>query len=74
MSIDRKEAETGEAVKQGLYTIKEASAYMSVSERTVWEWTAPRGELPVVKLGRSVRYRPEDLEAFVTARIVGGAA
>lgn len=24
-----------------------------------------RGELPVVRLGRSVRVRPEDLEAFI---------
>lgn len=57
-----------------LYSVKEAAAYMGVSQRTVWEWTAPRGDLPVVKLGRSRRYRPEDLQAFVAARIVGGAA
>ncbi len=57
-----------------LYSVKEAAAYLSLSQRTVWEMTAPRGELAVVKLGRSVRYRPEDLEAFVAARIVGGAA
>ena len=29
---------------------------------------------PYVKLGRSVRYRPEDLEAYVAARVVGSTS
>ena len=57
-----------------LYSVKQAAEYLGLSERSVWAMTAPRGELAAVKLGRSVRYRPEDLEAFVASRIVGGAA
>jgi predicted DNA-binding transcriptional regulator AlpA len=29
---------------------------------------------PFVKLGRSVRYRPEDLEAYVAARVVSSTS
>lgn len=34
---------------------------LSVSERAVREWTDD-GRLPCVRLGRAVRYRPEDVE------------
>lgn len=36
-----------------------------ISVRTLWNLSAPRGPIPVVRLGRRVFYRPEDLEAFV---------
>ena len=29
---------------------------------------------PYVKMGRSVRYRPEDLEAYVAARVVSSTS
>jgi excisionase family DNA binding protein len=41
-----------------LLTIKEMAAMLSMSWRGVQELTKRR-EIPVVRLGRSVRYRPE---------------
>ena len=47
----------------------EAAAMLSVSERTLWGLTMPRGPLPCVRpgSGRMVRYAIEDLEGFVHA-------
>ena len=36
-----------------------------VSLRHLWNLSQPRGPLPVVRLGRRVFFRPEDLAAFV---------
>ena len=33
-----------------------------------------RGELPSIRIGRSVRVRPEDLEEFIESRVQGKAA
>lgn len=44
-----------------LMNTREAARALSISERKLWDLTAPRGPIPSVKLGRSVRYRPEDL-------------
>ena len=35
---------------------REAARLMSISERTLWSLTSPRGPIPAVRLGRSVRY------------------
>ena len=35
---------------------REAARLLSISERTLWGLTAPRGPIPAVRLGRSVRY------------------
>jgi hypothetical protein len=45
---------------------------LSVSERTVWALTWPRGPIRPVRLGRSVRYSAEALRAWVQAQ-QGGA-
>lgn len=39
----------------------DVAEHLSVSERAVREWTDD-GRLPCVRLGRAVRYRPEDVE------------
>ncbi|HOM19142.1 MAG TPA: hypothetical protein PLQ00_17565 [Thermoguttaceae bacterium] len=36
-----------------------------ISLRHLWSLTAPRGPVPVVRLGRRVFYRPQDLAAFL---------
>lgn len=46
---------------------REAAAALSISERALWSLTS-RGEVPCVRLGRSVRYEPSALAAFVAAR------
>jgi excisionase family DNA binding protein len=48
-----------------LVDVHEAARLLSCSERTLWGLTAPRGQIPSVRLGRAVRYAVADLEAFV---------
>jgi len=51
-----------------LLQTREAAEALSISERTLWSLTAPRGSIPVVKIGRAVRYHVRDLEAFIADR------
>ncbi len=49
----------------------EASKWLSVSVATLRCWRSThRVDLPFVRLGRAVRYRPEDLLHFVEAGLV----
>lgn len=50
-----------------LLTPREAAEALSVCEKTLFNLTR-RGELPAVKIGRSVRYAVDDLRAFVNGR------
>jgi len=45
----------------------EAAVFLAVSERTVKRLTA-RGELPHVRVGRSMRFVMEDLLAYVASQ------
>jgi len=52
-----------------MLTTKEAADLLRIKETTLeqWRWS---GRSPVfVKLGRCVRYRKADLEAFIEARV-----
>jgi excisionase family DNA binding protein len=51
----------------------EAALFLAVSERTIKRLTA-RGELPHVRVGRSMRFVMEDLLAYVAGnrRLSGG--
>ncbi|QLA16723.1 helix-turn-helix domain-containing protein [Desulfolutivibrio sulfoxidireducens] len=55
---------------QAIIGEKEAAAYVGLSVKTLQ--TRRMNHLPpvFVKIGRSVRYRLEDLDAFVTAHVV----
>ncbi len=54
-----------------LLNSKDAAAYLSIGARTLWEMTAPRGPVPVVRLGTAVRYPVADLKALIeTMRIM----
>jgi excisionase family DNA binding protein len=48
-----------------LWTPRQAAKELAVSERTLWDRTVPRGTIPVVKIGRSVRYDPQDLQHWI---------
>jgi hypothetical protein len=43
----------------------EAARLLSISLRSLWGLTSPRGDMPCVKLGRSVRYDVRDLVAWI---------
>jgi len=48
-----------------LVTSREAASLLSVSERTLWSITAPRGPIPAIRLGKAVRYAVDDLLAWI---------
>ena len=48
-----------------LLTPCEAAEALSICEKSLWSLTAPRGPIKCVRLGRSVRYSPDALRAFV---------
>lgn len=55
-----------------LFSDDQAADYLSVKKHTLAVWrTTGRYNLPFVKIGRSVRYRKSDLDAFVDRRTVG---
>lgn len=56
---------------QRLLTREQAAEYLGVRPQTLALWaTTGRYALPMVKMGRSVRYRISDLEAFIASRTV----
>ena len=48
-----------------LLTSSQAARSLAISERTLWSLTSPKGPIPVVRFGRSVRYDPVDLQKWV---------
>lgn len=49
-----------------LLTARDAARALSISERTLWALSQPRGPIPVVHVGsRSIRYAIADLEAWI---------
>jgi excisionase family DNA binding protein len=59
------------AVNQQLLNRREAAEYLGVKEQTLSCWlTTKRYKLPVVKVGRLVRYRLSDLDKFIESRTV----
>jgi hypothetical protein len=57
-----------------LVTPRVAAQLLSISERTLWALSHPRGALPVVRLPgtRAVRYSVAALQAFIAAAQEGG--
>lgn len=49
---------------QPLLTYEEAGGILGVTGRTIWNMV-DRGDLPAVRIGRSVRIDPIDLHAFI---------
>jgi excisionase family DNA binding protein len=57
-----------------LLTARQAAAHLGLSENTVRAWVRLR-RIRYVKVGRSVRFRPADLDAVVrTVELAGGDA
>jgi excisionase family DNA binding protein len=54
-----------------LLTIDDVARVFNVPRRTVYYWAElrdPRRRLPAVKLGRVLRFRPSDVEAYLAER------
>jgi hypothetical protein len=48
-----------------LMSANEASKSMSISPRTLWSLTAPRGPIVAVRVGTRVLYNPSTLQAWI---------
>ena len=55
-----------------LLTPRDAARTLAICERTLWERTQPRGPIPVVRIGRAVRYAVADLETWIERQKVEG--
>ena len=55
----------------GLLTARQAAARLAISTRKLWE-LSNRGEIPVIRVDRAVRYDPSDLAAYVDSQRIGG--
>ena len=51
-----------------LIPARDAARMLSVSERTLWGITAPRGSLPCVRIGARCLYSPDALRAWIVAQ------
>jgi excisionase family DNA binding protein len=57
----------------GLLTARQVAELLGLCERTLFDLTK-RGKLPVVRIGRAVRYDPMDVAAFIQASKTGEGA
>ena len=52
-----------------MFTTKEAAQRLGLTKSTLEAWRCRGGGPDFVKMGRSVRYRAEDLEAFLQKNV-----
>ena len=57
--------------KRLLLTSRQAAEALQISERKLWSMKAS-GEIPHIRLGRSVRYPVSDLQRWIDERKTGG--
>jgi excisionase family DNA binding protein len=53
----------------GLWGVKEVAEYLGVPVQTVYQWRTKDYGPPGVRVGRYVRYRPEDVRAWVATLV-----
>jgi excisionase family DNA binding protein len=58
--------ETAVQVERLLVKPREAAAMLAISARKLWELTNT-GAIPVIRIGRSLRYSKADLEGWVAS-------
>jgi excisionase family DNA binding protein len=58
-----------------LLTPEQAAEYLNTSADTLAVWRSTgRVNIPFVRIGRAIRYRLSDLEAYVTSKTVGAVS
>lgn len=57
-----------------LLSAREAAQSLSICEKSLWNVTRPRGDLPCVRIGRRVLYSVDDLRCWIDEQKTGGAA
>jgi excisionase family DNA binding protein len=55
-----------------LLTVRDLAHHLGISKWTVYRFVRS-GELPAVRVGESIRFRPEDVDAYLeTRRVAAG--
>ena len=57
-----------------LISARDAARALSICEKSLWSMTAPRGPIPVVHIGRSVRYSVDALREYIASAQSDGRA
>jgi len=70
MNCNQHEDAHASTVRGKLLTPKKAAAHLAVSERTLYNLTAPRGPIECIRIRRSLRYSIESLVKFIESRKV----
>jgi excisionase family DNA binding protein len=66
---------TDQTNEKTVFTVTEAAQYLGLAISTLNKWRCYQQEGPAyVKLGKAVRYRKEDLDAYISRVTVGDAA
>lgn len=58
---------SGDPADEPLWTDKEAEAHLHMHKGFLAKDRVGRARIPFVKIGRAVRYRPDDIRAFIAA-------
>lgn len=70
MALKRTEDERG-VPSEKLMTVSELGEFLGVPEATLYQWRYRREGPPALKVGRHLRWRPRDVEAWLNS--LGGA-
>jgi excisionase family DNA binding protein len=62
-----RKAEAQSAPLATVMTVQQASEYLGLAVSTLNQWRCHGGGPVFIKMGRAVRYRVEDLEAFISS-------
>jgi excisionase family DNA binding protein len=49
-----------------LLSERDAADYLAIARRTLWGWRK-QGRIPYIRFGSSVRYKREDIDAYIQA-------
>ena len=54
-----------------LLSAREAAKSLGICEKTLWNFTVPRGPISCVKIGSRVLYSPRDLQKWIDSQREG---
>ena len=57
-----------------LMTPDDAAVYLTITTRQLQHDRVTKRTIPFIKIGRLVRYKQSDLDAYISKQTVGGAA
>lgn len=61
------------AEREPLATADDIAAYLSVPKQTIYQWSSRGGGPKMIKVGRHIRARWEDLDDYLDAQTIGAA-